>query len=99
MAALIEHAKSLELLDPDTHRRMRITLSQRGWHRREPGDTPVEAPHVLPAALDELLDCRGYTEERLAAHGLMQPEPFRRAYLQHRQPVVAPGGRDGGVRP
>lgn len=99
MAALIEHAKSLDLLESDIHRRMRITLSQRGWHRREPGNTPVEAPHVLPATLDDLLDRRGYTEDRLAEQGLMQPESFRRAYLQHRQPRRdAPVEREGGVQ-
>lgn len=97
MGALIEHAKSLGLLDPDTHRRMRITLTQRGWHRREPGETPLETPHMLPSALDDLLDRRGYSEHQVAEHGLMLVEPFRRAYLRHRQPRDVPSRREVGL--
>lgn len=84
MAAMIEQARILHLIEPEVYRQMRMTLTQRGWHRAEPGDVRPELPRLLPNAIDDYLDRRGFSEEQTAAVALMCLGPFRRAYLTHR---------------
>jgi Zn-dependent peptidase ImmA (M78 family)/transcriptional regulator with XRE-family HTH domain len=100
MAALIEQARANDLLDSTLYRRMRMTLSDRGWNRVEPGPLDAEVPGVLPAVLDRQLDERGCSIPDLAEVALMNAAAFTKVYLAHRggaapgtkQDVVAAGG-------
>ena len=100
MAALIEQARANDLLDSTVYRRMRMTLSDRGWNRVEPGPLGAEVPSALPATLDRQLDERGCSIPDLAEVALMNTAAFTKVYLSHRggaatgtkQDVVAAGG-------
>ena len=100
MASLIEQARVNDLLDATMYRRMRMTLSDRGWNRVEPGPLDAEVPGALPAVLDRQLDECGRSVPDLAEVALMNPAAFTKVYLAHRggaatsteQDVVAAGG-------
>jgi len=87
MAALIEQARHLDIVDEQLHRTLRIRLNEYGWTRVEPGDVPVEEPTLVPRIVDGHLDQLGRPVEKVAATALMLPGPFRKHYLQHRAPA------------
>jgi len=88
MGALIEQAKLVGAVNETDHRRLRITLSERGWHRSEPGAVVNDKVVVIPSAVDELLDLKGLSVPEVASTALMRPETFTRIYMQHRAPAT-----------
>ncbi len=81
VAALIQRAKSLDLISDRQFREFRVKLSQLGWHSAEPGRLPDEEPQLLDDVIARHRTEHGYTDEELATVGLMLPDNFRRRYL------------------
>ena len=88
MGALIEQAKLVGAVNETDHRHLRITLSERGWHRSEPGTVVNDKVVAIPSAVDQLLDLKGLSVLEAAATALMRPETFIRIYMQHRAPAT-----------
>lgn len=68
MAALVERAHSLGLLDPDARRSFYKMMSARGYRKNEPGSDQIAAETPsLPASIVEKLTHRNLTPDDIAA--------------------------------
>lgn len=87
IAALIQRAKSLDLISDRQFREFRVKLSQFGWNAVEPIDLTPEQPHLLAAVIDGLYSEPGRTEADIAAAAWMNSEAFVRHYRTHARPT------------
>jgi len=87
MAALIEQAKSLEVVDERMYRGLRVTLNEYGWTKFEPGELEYESPMMVPRIVDSYIDDLGYAIDKLSTLALMLPHSFTKHYLKHRTDV------------
>lgn len=81
IGALIQRAKTLELISDRQFREFRIKLSRLGWNTVEPIDLPPEQPCLLDTALDIRRTRDGLSDDELARIAYMTPKAFRRHYL------------------
>lgn len=98
LQALLMRCRQLKVMPESTYQKAMVTLSARGWRRREPGEgTATEHPSLLARSV-ELLEAAGYPSLTLAAQARVPIDIFNTATA--RQPVVessdvddhAPGG-------
>lgn len=82
IAALIQRAKTLELISDRQFREFRIKLSKFGWNTVEPIDLPVERSFLLDTVIDTYRTRHGYSDADLARMAYMTPEAFREQYLR-----------------
>lgn len=82
IGALIQRAKTLELISDRQHREFRIKLSKLGWNTVEPIDLPPERPCLLNTVLDVHRTRDGFSDDELARIAYMTPKAFRRHYLR-----------------
>lgn len=82
IGALIQRAKTLELISDRQFREFRIKLSKLGWNTVEPIDLPPERSCLLDRVIDVHRTRNGYSDNELARIAYMTPEAFRRHYLQ-----------------
>ena len=85
IAALIQRAKSLDLISDRQFREFRIKLSQLGWNSVEPLDLPEENPTLLDSVIAVHRNEHGYTDDELAKVAQMTPQAFRHYYLHEPQ--------------
>lgn len=83
MAALLERAKTLELITQRQYVRFRSELSRRGYLRREPAelDVPPEQPTLLRAIVAFHVQQLGYGLTELAEIVRDRPQRVRAAYF------------------
>lgn len=81
IGALIQRARTLELISDRQFREFRIKLSRLGWNTVEPIDLPPERPCLLDTVLDVRRTRGGLSDDELARIAYMTPEAFRRHYL------------------
>lgn len=82
IGALIQRAKTLELISDRQFREFRIKLSRLGWNTVEPIDLPPERPCLLDTVLDVRRTRDRSSDDELARIAYMTPEAFRRHYLR-----------------
>lgn len=83
VAALIQRAKTLEIISDRQFREFRIKLSRLGWNTVEPIDIPGDAPRLLDTVVAGQYRDQGLTEAELASRAYMTPGAFRKHYLDH----------------
>ncbi|MFC0115666.1 helix-turn-helix domain-containing protein [Kibdelosporangium aridum] len=94
IGALIQRAKTLELISDRQFREFRIKLSKLGWNTVEPIDLPPERSCLLDRVLDVHRTRDGFSDDELARIAYMTPEAFRRHYLHD----TSRGAEKGTVR-
>lgn len=94
IAALIQQASRLGLIDDQLHRMLRIRLNQLGWAKVEPGAVAEERPQLMTRVVGAHLGSLGRTLDKAASTALMLPGPFARHYLPDRTDT-APNHQEG----
>lgn len=82
IAALIQRAKTLDLISDRQFREFRIKLSKLGWNTVEPIDLPVERSCLLDTVIATHRARHGHTDADLARIAYMTPEAFKEHYLR-----------------
>ncbi|WP_280274099.1 helix-turn-helix domain-containing protein [Nocardia wallacei] len=82
IAALIQRAKTLDLISDRQFREFRIKLSKLGWNTVEPIDLPVEQSVLLDGVIETHRTRYGRNDADLARLAYMTPEAFRKHYLR-----------------
>jgi Zn-dependent peptidase ImmA (M78 family)/DNA-binding Xre family transcriptional regulator len=82
IAALIQRAKTLEIITDRQFREFRIKLSKLGWNTVEPIDLPPERARLLDKVIDAHRSRNGYSDAELAEIAYMTTEAFQRYYLR-----------------
>lgn len=86
IGALIQRAKTLELISDRQFREFRIKLSKLGWNTVEPIDLPSERSRLLDEVIETYRTRNGYSDADIARIAYMTPELFRRHYLHDTRP-------------
>ncbi|MGV9674332.1 helix-turn-helix domain-containing protein [Nocardia sp. NPDC003482] len=82
IAALIQRAKTLDLISDRQFREFRIKLSKFGWNTVEPIDLPVERACLLDSVIETYRSRHGYSDADIARIAYMTPEAFREHYVR-----------------
>ena len=81
MAALLERAKRLEIIDQKKYTNFRKEFSSRHWLMNEPGELPIEEPLILKDIIEIYQSDLGFTKNEISeAIGLL-PKEFNSIYL------------------
>ena len=76
LQALLMRCRQLRVMPENTYQKAMVTLSARGWRRREPGEgTATEHPSLLARSV-ELLEEAGYATRTLAAQARVPIDIF-----------------------
>jgi Zn-dependent peptidase ImmA (M78 family)/transcriptional regulator with XRE-family HTH domain len=81
VGALIQKARTLDIISERQFKEFRIRMSQMGWHVSEPIQLPGEEPHLVSDLIERRRRQLGEDDQDLARAALMTPAAFRRHYL------------------
>jgi hypothetical protein len=67
---MIERLKTLEIIDPDQHRRLRIAYVSRRWTKEEPFDRElaIEQPALIQSAFRTIVESKVQRAEQISAN-------------------------------
>jgi Zn-dependent peptidase ImmA (M78 family)/DNA-binding XRE family transcriptional regulator len=70
IAMMIERLKTLEIIDPDQHRRLRIAYVSRRWTKEEPFDRElaIEQPALIQSAFRTIVESKVQRAEQISAN-------------------------------
>lgn len=86
VGALIQRAKTLELISERQFREFRMKLSRFGWNAVEPIDLAPECPRLLSDVIAHHRETRDLSDAEIATIAQMTPEAFERHYLRRIPP-------------
>ncbi|WP_208861782.1 helix-turn-helix domain-containing protein [Mycobacteroides salmoniphilum] len=86
VGALIQRAKTLDLISERQFREFRMKLSRFGWNAVEPIDLAPEHPRLLSDVIAHHRRTRDLSDAEIATIAQMTPEAFERHYLRRIPP-------------